>query len=193
MIENFLRRPHGAMDFVAEALRFVAVLSVVVTAIFFEPSDAGIIAFALPGFVAPRFLGMRAGMDMVFVATLLIAAWSNIFDLYTSIGWWDLVVHLAGNGVIAAGLYLLLARGKVVPDPRGTTFTKGSGIVLTAMMGLALSALWEMVEWFGRAFISDQIFIAYDDTIGDIAMGGLGSLAAGFVVAFIPLLRKDAT
>ena len=193
MIENFLRRPHGAMDFVAEALRFVAVLSVVVTAIFFEPSDAGIIAFALPGFVAPRFLGVRAGMDMVFVATLLIAAWSNIFDLYTSIGWWDLVVHLAGNGVIAAGLYLLLARGKVVPDPRGTTFTKGSGIVLTAMMGLALSALWEMVEWFGRAFISDQIFIAYDDTIGDIAMGGLGSLAAGFVVAFIPLLRKDAT
>ncbi|MET4004465.1 hypothetical protein ABIB48_003204 [Arthrobacter sp. UYCu511] len=193
MIENFLRRPHGAMDFVAEALRFVAVLSVVVTAIFFEPSDAGIIAFALPGFVAPRFLGMRAGMDMVFVATLLIAAWSNIFDLYTSIGWWDLVVHLAGNGVIAAGLYLLLARGKVVPDPRGTTFTKGSGIVLTAMMGLALSALWEMVEWFGRAFISDQIFIAYDDTIGDMAMGGLGSLAAGFVVAFIPLLRKDAT
>ncbi|MGN5731617.1 hypothetical protein [Arthrobacter psychrochitiniphilus] len=193
MIENFLRRPHGAVDFVAEALRFVAVLSVVVTAIFFEPSDAGIIAFALPGFVAPRFLGMRAGMDMVFVATLLIAAWSNIFDLYTSIGWWDLVVHLAGNGVIAAGLYLLLARGKVVPDPRGTTFTKGSGIVLTAMMGLALSALWEMVEWFGRAFISDQIFIAYDDTIGDMAMGGLGSLAAGFVVAFIPLLRKDAT
>lgn len=193
MIENFLRRPQGAMDLAAEVLRCFAVLSAVLAAVFLEPSDAGIIAFALPGFVAPRFLGMRAGMDMFFVGSLLIAAWSNIFDLYTSIGWWDLVVHLVGNGVIAVALFLLLARGNIVPDPRSTTFTKPAGIVLTAMIGLALGAHWEMVEWLGKAAVSDQIFTAYDDTIADMAMGGLGSLAAGFVVAYVSLLRKQAS
>ena len=189
MIENFLRPPRSLADVAADLLRAFGVLSVVLAAVFFDVTDAGIVAFALPGLVAPRFLGMRPWADMTLAGTLLVAAWSNVFDLYTSIAWWDAVVHLAGTGVIAAGFYLLLGHVKIVPDPRTADFSKVAAVVLTTTTGLALGALWEMVEWFGRAFISDQIFITYDDTIGDMAMGGLGSLCAGFVLAFIPVLR----
>lgn len=192
MIENFLRRPRGFMDFAADALRYLAVFSIVLAALFFEPTDAGIIAFTLPGVVAPRFLGLRAGADMVFVGGLLVAAWSNIFDFYTRFTWWDMPVHLIMNGLIAWALYLLLARGNVVPDPRSKEFTRLTALALLTSLGLAVGALWEMLEWFGREFISEQIYIAYDDTIGDMAVGGLGSLIAGFVIAYVPLLRSQS-
>lgn len=192
MIDNFLRRPQGFLDVAADVVRCVAVLSVVVAAVFFEPTDAGIVGFALPGFVAPRFLGIKPGADMTFVGALFVAAWSNVLDLYTSIAWWDLLVHLAVNGMIAGGIYLLLARVKIVPDPRSAEFTRLAGILLVTMFGLAVSALWEMVEWFGREFVSDRIYTAYGDAIGDMAMGGLGSLVAGFVIAFVPLFRPDS-
>lgn len=191
MIENFLRRPQGFLEITADVIRSLAVLSAVLAVVFFEPTDTGIIAFALPGFVAPRFLGFRAGIDMIFVGALAIAAWSNVIDLYTSIDWWDVPVHLAVNGLIACGIYLLLARAKIVPDPRSPEFTRLAGIVLVTAIGLAISALWEMIEWFGREFISDQIYIGYDDTIGDMAIAGLGSLLAGLVVACVPLLRPE--
>jgi hypothetical protein len=60
------------------------------------------------------------------------------------------------------------------------------------MFGLAVSALWEMVEWAGRTFVTSEIFVTYEDTISDMAVGGLGALAAGVVVALFPLLRRDA-
>lgn len=192
MIENFLRRPQGFFEVAADILRCLAVLSAVVAAIFFEPTDAGIVALCLPGFVAPRFLGIRAGMDMIFVGALFVAAWSNVFSLYTSIGWLDVPVHLAVNGLIAGSTYLLLARFKIVPDPCSAEFTRVAGIVLVTVIGLAISALWEMIEWFGREFISDQIYVGYDDTVGDMAIGGLGSLVAGFMVAFVPILRPES-
>lgn len=191
MIENFLRRPQGFAEVAAEILRGLAVLSVVVALVFFELTDAGIIALALPGFVAPRFLGVKAGVDMIFVGALLVAAWSNVFDLYTKIDWWDLPVHLALTGLIAGGIYLLLARAEIVPNPRSPGFTPPAPIVLVTTIGLAIGALWEMIEWLGREFISDQISIGYDDTIGDMAMGGLGSLFAGLVVAFVSLLVPE--
>lgn len=191
MIENFLRRPQGVLDVAAEIFRGLAVLSAVVAVVFFQPTDAGIIAFALPGFVAPRFLGMKSAMDMIFVGALSIAAWSNVFDLYTRIGWWDMPVHLAVNGLITGGIYLLLARAQIVPDPRSPQFRRLACIVLATTIGLAISALWEMIEWLGSKYISDAIYAAYDDTIGDMALGGLGSLMVGFVVAFVPVLQPD--
>ena len=52
---------------------------------------------------------------------------------------------------------------------------------------LALSAIWEMVEWAGRTFIAPEIFVSYQDTIGDMAAGGLGSLLAGIVAGAVRL------
>ena len=190
MIEIFLRPPRTAAEVGADVLRGVGILSVIVAAIFFEWTDAGIVAFALPGLFIPRFIGMVPWADAVVSATLLVAAWSNVFDLYARISWWDLVVHFTGAGVLGAVSYLLLARLGVVAGPSERGFTPTGAVVITAMSGLALGALWELVEWVGYAYISEEIFVTYNDTIGDLAVGGLGALCAGFVVAFIPLLRR---
>jgi hypothetical protein len=192
VIEEFLRRPRTPAEYAADALRVIGAMGVVVAAVAFGATDAGVLAFVLPGLLLPRFLGARSGFDIVYCLLLLVAGWSNVLDLYTSIAWWDVAVHFACTGVIAAMLYLLLARLVIVAEPSDPRFTVASGIVLVTVIGLALSALWEMVEWFGHAVISSDIFVAYDDTIGDMAMGGLGSIAAGVVLATVRLTRRQS-
>lgn len=190
MIENFLRRPRTAAEFVADAVRAFGLLSVFIAAVWFDLTDAGVLAFALPGLMIPRFVGVRAGLDIGFCLTLLVAAWSNVFDLYTRIAWWDLVLHFVCTAAIAGMVYLCLNRwGIVASSGRRGAF---GAVLITTMLGLALSALWEMVEWIGHAYISDEIFVAYDDTISDMAVGGLGALLVGVVLACVEKIRDGA-
>lgn len=190
MKEDFLRPPRGVAEYIADALRVVGVLSVIVAAIWSTPTDAGILALALPAVMLPRALGMRPGFDIVVSATVLVAAGSNVLDLYRTVTGWDLVVHFVCTGVIAAAGYLVLARCGVVPAQDAVGFAKRTAIVICTTLGLAVSAVWEMVEWAGRTFVTTEIFVTYQDTIGDMAMGGLGAVVAGCVVAYIRLERK---
>lgn len=192
MIDNFLRPPRGVAEHTADALRVVGLLSLVLAALFLELTDAGIIAFTLPGLLAPRFIGMRPWPDIMISVTLLVAAWSNLFDLYARISWWDLVVHFFCAGVLAVGCYLLFTYLRIVPAPSSAEFTPRIGIVLTTAFGLALSALWEMIEWVGYTFITADIHVTYDDTITDMIAGGLGALVLSPALAYCRLLRQES-
>lgn len=191
MIENFLRAPQSLAEVAADVLRCLGVFGVILALVFFDLTDAGILAFALPGLVAPRFLAFPAAADITISVTLLIAAWSNVFDLYTRIPSWDLLVHFFCTAVLAAALYVLLLRSKTVADPGVSLLAARVGVLLTAALGLALSAVWEMVEWLGFIFITPDISVTYTDTIGDMAAGGIGSAVAGVVVVLY--LRSDRT
>jgi hypothetical protein len=189
MIENFLRPPRTPMEWAADVLRALGFVGVLAAFVWFTPTDAGVLAAALPAIVAPRFLGARAGFDVVFSATVLIAAWSNVFDLYRSIPGWDLVLHVVCTGMLAAMLYLVLARLDVVPPARTAGTRRRTPMVIVTALALALGALWEMIEWAGKTFVTDAIFVTYTDTIGDLMAGGVGGLLAGIVVARVALER----
>ncbi len=189
MKENFLRPPATGGEYAADALRLLGVLSVVAAGIWWSPTDAGIIALSLPALMVPRMLGLRAWFDIAVNVTVLIAAWSNVLDLYRTIAGWDLVVHFVCTGVIAATAYVVLARLGIVPVAEADAFTRRGAIVITSVLGLAVSAVWEMVEWAGYTFITDEIFVTYVDTIGDMAVGGVGAIVAGVMVALVRLER----
>jgi len=190
VIENFLRRPHSFGEYLADGVRALGFVSVIVAAIWWSATDAGILAFALPGLMLPRFVGVRPGFDVSYGVVVLIAAWSNVLDLYRVIDWWDIAMHFFATGLISALLYLTLAHRRIVASPGGSGFSPVIPAVLVPAFALALSALWEMVEWAGYTFISDEIFVAYDDTIGDMAVGGLGGLVAGLIVGYVRLMRE---
>ncbi len=189
MKEDFLRRPRTVAEYGADAIRVIGVLSVLVAAIWSTPTDAGILALATPALMLPRALGMRGGADLAIGVTVLVAAASNVFDLYRSVPGWDLVVHFVCTGAIAATGYLVLARLRIVPAQDSPDFRRRIPVALCTILGLAVSAVWEMIEWAGRTFVTDEIFVTYEDTIGDMALGGLGALAAGVLVAFVRLER----
>lgn len=190
MKEDFLRPPHGIAEYTADALRVIGVLSVIAAAIWSTPTDAGILALALPALMIPRALGVRAGLDIAVGAVVLVAAASNVFDLYRTVPGWDLVVHFVCTGVIAAIGFIVLGRCGVVPSQDTAEFRKRTAIVVCTVLGLAVSAIWEMIEWAGRTFVTSEIFVTYQDTIGDMAVGGLGALCAGILVAFVRLDRR---
>lgn len=189
MKEDFLRRPRTVAEYGADAIRVIGVLSMLVAAIWSTPTDAGILALATPALMLPRALGMRGGVDLAIGVTVLVAAASNVFDLYRSVPGWDLVVHFVCTGAIAATGYLVLARLRIVPAQDSPEFRRRMPVVLCTILGLAVSAVWEMIEWAGRTFVTDEIFVTYEDTIGDMALGGLGALAAGVLVASVRLER----
>ena len=183
MKEDFLRPPRTVSEWTADALRLIGVLGVVAAAIWLQPTDAGIAALALPALMLPRMLGLRAWFDVTVCVTVLAAAWSNVFGLYTSIPGWDLVLHFACTGVLAAVVAVVLSRTGVVALTRDAGARARTPLVLLPLIALAISALWEMVEWLGKTYVSDVIFVTYQDTIGDMVFGGLGGIVAGVVLA----------
>lgn len=191
MIDNFLRPPRGVAEHTADVLRVVGLLSLLLAVLLLEWTDVGIIAFTLPSLMAPRFIGMRPWPDIMVSVTLLVVAWSNLVDLYARISWWDLVVHFFCAGVLAVGCYLLFTHLRLVPAPSSGAFSPRIGIVLTTAFGLALSALWEMIEWVGYTYITTGIHVTYDDTITDMIAGGLGALVLSLGLAHCRLLRND--
>lgn len=187
MKEDFLRPPRTPAEWAADALRVVGILGVITAAILLQPTDAGIAALALPALMLPRMLGMRAWFDAGAGAIVLAAAWSNVFDLYAAIWWWDLVLHFACTAVLAVIAAEILTRTGIAaitasPPPR-------TPLALVPLIALALSAVWEMIEWFGAEYISDQIHVGYQDTIGDMVLGGLGGLVAGGMLALVDVRR----
>ena len=188
MIDNFLRPAGTGAQRLADALRVLGVLSVVLALLFHELTDAAIVAFALPGLMLPRFVGMRARADIMVSVTVLVAAWSNVVDLYRSLWWWDIPVHVILAGAMSVVAYLLLAHRGMVRAPGAPGFTATGAVVLTTVLGLALGALWEMVEWFGYAYLADDIYVTYGDTIGDMVAGGVGAALAGLLMARGPQL-----
>jgi hypothetical protein len=192
MIEDFLRPPRTRLEWGADLVRVAGVVGIVAAFVWFIPTDAGVVAAALPAVFAPRFLGARAGFDLVLGIVVLAAAWSNVFDLYRTVPGWDLVVHVVCTGVLAALLYLALARLDVVPAPRAEGTLGRTPLVILTALGLALGAIWELIEWLGKMFVTDEIFVTYTDTIGDLAADGVGGLLAGILVARVRLERSSS-
>ncbi|QCR18406.1 hypothetical protein [Agrococcus sp. SGAir0287] len=187
---DLLRRPASAWEALADVVRVVGAASIVVGAIGWGASAGAVLLLAASAAFVVRMLGLRGGADAAFGAVVLVAAWSGVVDVYRAIAWWDVLVHVACTGVVVAVALLVLGRAGVVAHPSAAPSL--ATIVLATLLGLGLGALWEIVEWLGHALVDDAIFVAYDDTIGDLASGGLGALAAGVVAARMPLERPTA-
>lgn len=187
MYANLKRPPRSVTDWVTDAVRALAIVLVIVSLFTLPLTDFAVLSMSLPAVMLSRMIGLRSGLDLVTCVTVFVAAGSNVLELYRAWTGWDLVVHLACTGLLAAvALVLLDDAGVVAPTGRRRT-----PIVVATLAGLALSAVWEMIEWFGYRFITDAIFVTYDDTIGDMIAGGAGALIAGVLASRFRLTREE--
>jgi hypothetical protein len=185
LVANFLRPATTIGERLADVVRLLGLASLVVIAVGWGFVEMAVFALALLGVVLPRFLGARAPLDAAFGVAVLVAAWSAVLNLYESIAWWDIVVHFTLNGLVAAMAWLLCLRLGVSLEDMGERKHVVLTVLLTTALGLATGALWEIGEWLGHTYIDDTIYVAYNDTIGDLVAGGLGSVLAG---CFMPTL-----
>ncbi|MDK1359835.1 hypothetical protein QNO00_06090 [Arthrobacter sp. zg-Y1219] len=184
MIDALLRRPSGAGEFFADAVRLLCLFSLTAALLWYGPVEVSVFLLVLMGTLISRCLDISRAFDGLYGLTLLAAAWSSVLNLYARVGWWDLPVHFAATGVIAATAYLLLARLGAVPapSPHAGAALRIAVPALVLAVGLGVSVLWELGEWWGYTFVDESINVGYQDTMGDLAAGGLGALVAGAVL-----------
>lgn len=185
MIRTLLRAPTGAAEGVADALRVLGVISIVVAGVGWGLLSAVSFLSAVVVMLVPRLLGLPPRFDIAFGAVILASTWSSVLGVYITTRWWDLPMHFLTNGLCAALLYIVLVRLEVVADAATLPRPMLTAAVVTTALGLSLGSLWEFFEWFGHTFIDGEIYVGYVDSLGDLFWGGLGSLLAGCSMRFL--------
>lgn len=184
MIDALLRRPASTAEVASDGVRLLGVVSLLAVLLWHGPVEAALFALVLLGLLVSRCLPAAPLFSSLYGLTLLLAAWSSVMDLYARISWWDLAVHFAATGTIAVmAWYLLAAYGAVTAwHPGGRPVPRFAVPAVVTALGLALSVLWEFGEWWGHNYVDATINVGYQDTIGDLAAGGFGSLLSGFLL-----------
>ncbi len=176
------RRASGA---VADGLRLAVLVSGV--AVLVQGQVEGGLRFlgAFLLLLVPRRLQVPRPFDAAFGAAILVAVWAHVARWYQAAWWVDDAIHLVLPGATAALLVLALARLDLLPRLDEGVFRRHRApiVIITVTTGFAVAGLWEMYEWVAvRLLPGTSILVGYTDTVGDIALGGLGSVAAGFLL-----------
>lgn len=178
----------GAAALLADGVRVLAVVSVVVGTWRFGLVGAALFALVLGGTAVPRAVGVPPLLDAGYSATLLFAAWAAQLGWYEAVGWLDLAVHAVATGLVALVATLALARWGAVGPSSAPRWRVGLGALVVGLGALG-SVLWEVGEWYGHAQLDPTIHVGYDDTLGDLVAGVLGSLVAALLLARSSLLE----
>jgi hypothetical protein len=115
-----------------------------------------------------------AGFALI-MAPFLIDVTGNSLDLYDRLGWWDDANHFVNWFLLSAGIDVLLLRAEIRP-------AWALGLLVTGI-GAILAISWELAEWYAFIRHGTERATAYEDTLGDEALGTLGATLAGLLVA----------
>jgi hypothetical protein len=153
---------------------------------------AGAIAFALLGrggavnlavvtaaVLAVRPLNLPRPYDLSFIVAMALVGWGEALRLYDRFAYYDVVVHVLVPLLGAPCVYIALARLDVLSDPRDhdNRHQYFGLFVVTLALGLALGAVWEILEWISDHVFGSQLQLGQNDTIGDLVADGTGALA----------------
>ena len=173
---------HG-VDVVADALRVVALLSIVVAGLLYSWTDALDFVVVSAVLWVPRIAGLPRPVDLAIGVTWLVAGWADVAHWYLTHPWVDIPIHGTTPGASAAAVYLLLVRVQLVPELSERHVRRRALVLLTFALGATLAVLWEFYEWV-RYHGAGPPLVGYNDTILDLLMGCISSLLAGVVLAW---------
>jgi hypothetical protein len=112
-------------------------------------------------------------VDILVALPFLVDTAGNALNLYDTISWWDDANHFVNWTILVAGFGRLLVR---LPLRRLNAFALAVGF------GFVTAVLWEFGEYL--TFIrnnENELRTAYTDTLGDLALGGAGSVVAALL------------
>lgn len=146
-----------------------------------KAAEARAIGYPLVSFTVPLIwlLAWKERASFPWLADLLVTltcftdVLGNRMDLYDTIVWFDDLMHFANTGLIGAAVILLTLHRSA---PRHRVVERALAVGATAAI------TWEIAEYY--AFISGHAerAFAYEDTLGDLGLGVLGSVTAALVV-----------
>jgi hypothetical protein len=109
-------------------------------------------------------------------APFFVDTTGNTLDLYDSVVWWDDLNHFVNWLLLCSGIGLMLTRTSLRQ--------RWALAALVAGIGAILAILWELAEWYTFIRHGTELDTAYTDTLGDEALGTLGGVVAGLLLAW---------
>jgi len=111
--------------------------------------------------------------DLLVTITCFTDTLGNRMDLYDRVVWFDDFMHFLNTGLIAAAVILLT---------KPHTATLAETLERGVAFGVTAALVWEFAEYFAFLSTSSERLSAYADTLGDLALGGLGAVFAAVVI-----------
>ncbi|WP_122819115.1 hypothetical protein [Nocardioides pantholopis] len=111
--------------------------------------------------------------DLLVTITCFTDILGNGMDLYDKIVWFDDWIHFMNIGLLAGAVLLLTLH-------RSAGF--GAALERALAFGMTGAVAWELAEYVAFVSQHSERFEAYADTLGDLALGGLGAVLAAVVV-----------
>ena len=112
-------------------------------------------------------------VDALIVLPFVIDTGGNVLDLY-SVYWFDDVAHFLNWAILVSAFALVLRRTRLGRLPAWG---------LAVGFGAATEILWEIGEYVVMKLGSSGLQLTYVDTIGDLALGGCGTLLGATLVS----------
>lgn len=163
-----------------DLLRILLVLGAVASLVAGEGSGAVYLLVSSAGAIVARLVDLPRVIDLAMVLALCITGFGEALGFYDRWGWFDRVVHVVVPMLFAPTAYIALARGDLVLDPADQVpdVRRGPALfLLTFALGVALGALWEIVEYVADAAGLSNLSESNGDTVGDLIADTCGSLA----------------
>ncbi|MGR6965258.1 hypothetical protein ACU610_12400 [Geodermatophilus sp. URMC 61] len=170
-----------------DVLRLVILAGAVVYAADGQWGSAALLAALGSITLVARAVNLPRLYDLSLTLGMALQGFGETLGLYDQFVRFDDLVHFTLPMLTAPVVYIGLARLDVVPDPRDETHLRHYvGIaVVTAALGIAVGALWELFEWRSDAWFGTELSEDNDDTNGDLFRDTLGSLVgAGLLVVW---------
>lgn len=111
--------------------------------------------------------------DILLGLPFVIDMGGNALNLYDTIDWWDDANHL-GNWALHTSAIVLLVRG----------FAPAVIVAIGLAWAATTAILWELSEYVAFVPNSPEAATAYQDTLGDLALGLLGGTLASVALAW---------
>jgi hypothetical protein len=120
-------------------------------------------------------------LDILLVLPFVVDVAGNALDLYDTVEWWDDLNHFVNWGFLTAAFGQLLVRLRV---------SALTAAALAVGFGAVTAVLWEFAEYWTFIRDSPELETAYEDTLGDLALGLSGSTVAAVVTAWLVSRRR---
>jgi uncharacterized membrane protein YjdF len=126
----------------------------------------------------PRFY------DFSLIVVITLVSWGEVLGVYDSWRYYDNVVHTTVPLLLTGVLYVLLMRLAVLPELRDLKqLTQRIGFFLIVLMlGMAIGAAWEIVEWTLDSTTGSHLATSVTDTATDLIWDTIGSAGSATIL-----------
>ena len=134
--------------------------------------------------VLARIVSLPRFYDFSLIVVMILLAWGEVLGVYDSLSFYDNIVHFTVPLLVTGMIYLLLVRLGVLPELSDLKQVHQKfGFFLTVlMMGMAIGAGWEIIEWTLDSTTGSNLVVSTTDTATDLIWDTMGATGSAIVL-----------